>query len=82
MKRCHRVIHHDVHVVPIAHEVGWKVTRRGRLVSRHRTQRTAIRAGRRLATRMRVELVAHGRDGRFRSKDSYGRESEVHDTEH
>lgn len=81
MTRRHRLVNHDVHVVPTA-VVGWEVKQRGRLVSRHRTQRNAMRAGRRLAMRLRVEMVAHGLDGRFRSKDSYGHESEVRDTEH
>jgi hypothetical protein len=29
-----------------------------------------------------VDLVIHGRNGRIRSKDSYGNESPVRDTEH
>ncbi len=82
MKRRHCIVHHDIHVSPTALELGWKVTRHGRVVSRHRTQRNAIRAGRRLARRVRVELITHGVDGRFRSKDTYGHESEVRDTEH
>ena len=82
MKRRHCLTHHDVHVSPTAIELGWKVTRHGKVVSRHRTQRNAIKAGRRLARRVRAELIAHGLDGRFRSKDSYGHESEVRDTEH
>ena len=82
MKRRHCFVHHDVHVSPAVIEEGWKVTRHGRIVSRHRTQHNAIRAGRRLARRVRVELITHGVDGRFRSKDTYGHETEVHDTEH
>ena len=37
---------------------------------------------RRQAKRRRVDLVIHGRNGRIRSKDSYGNESPVRDTEH
>jgi hypothetical protein len=40
-----------------------------------------VRAGRRTAKRDHVELVMHGRDGRIRSKDSYGIESTTPDTE-
>jgi len=80
VKRRH--LHHDVHIARTPLEVGWKVSRHGRTMSRHRTQRNAIRAGKRLATRMRVEVITHGLDGRFRSKDSYGNESPVRDTEH
>jgi len=48
----------------------------------YRTQADAARAGVRQAKRRRVDLVIHGRNGRIRSKDSYGNESPVRDTEH
>ena len=48
----------------------------------YRTQADAARAGIRQAKRRRVDLVIHGRNGRIRSKDSYGHESPVRDTEH
>lgn len=67
----------SVHVVP-----GWKVLRRGRTMSRHRTQVTATRQGVRVARRLHVELVVHGTDGRIRSKNSYGVESAARDREH
>lgn len=38
----------------------------------HRTQANAIDAGRREAKRDAVDLVTHARDGKIRSKDSYG----------
>ena len=68
---------HDVHVI-VSRVRRWKVTQGGRTLSSHRTQRTALGAAR----RHRVDLVTHGRDGRIRSKDSFGNESAAHDTEH
>ena len=52
----------------------WKVTQAGSKVSAHNTQSTAIGAGKSVAKMDRVDLVVHGRDGRIRSKDSYGRD--------
>jgi hypothetical protein len=40
-----------------------------------------MEAGRRVARRARVDLVTHGRDGRVRSKDSYGNEGSSMDSE-
>ena len=71
---------HDVHVVSTG--TGWRVTRASRTVSTHRTQRRAIEIGTRLARRTGAELVTHARNGRIRSKDSYGREGSAHDVEH
>jgi hypothetical protein len=72
--------HHNAHV---SFGSGWwRVTRTGRVKSSHRIQRRAMAAGIKLARRGRVELVTHGRDGRFRSKDSYGNEGRERDTEH
>jgi hypothetical protein len=48
----------------------------------YRTQAAAARAGIREAKRRRVDLVIHGRNGRIRSKDSYGNETPVLDREH
>jgi len=59
----------------------WKVTQGGRTLSNHRTQATALTAARRVAKRTGVDLVAHGRNGRIRSKDSFGNESAARDTE-
>ena len=72
----------EVHVFREAGSCRWVVTSGRRGLSRHRTQRTAIVRGRRAAKRRRVDLVIHGRDGRFRSKDSYGNETSRRDTEH
>jgi len=74
--------HHDVHVSADSDLRRWKVTRHRRVMSRHRTQATAVRAAKREARRHRVDLVTHGRDGRIRSKDSYGNEGTTRDTEH
>ena len=64
---------HDVHVSPKgADQKGWKVSQSGSVQSTHRTQQAAIDAGRREAKRDAVDLVTHGRDGKIRSKDSYG----------
>ena len=72
----------DVHVVRDPERGMWKAKQGKRMLSRHRTQATAVRAGRRKARRDHVELVTHGRDGRIRAKDSYGYESRTRDTEH
>ena len=48
----------------------------------HRTQADAARARMREAKQRRVDLVIHGRNGRVRSKDSYGNESPRLNTEH
>jgi Uncharacterized protein conserved in bacteria (DUF2188) len=61
---------HDVHVSRDGD--GWKVTQAGERLSGHRTQATANDKGRAEAKRDGVDLVIHGRDGKIRSKDSYG----------
>lgn len=60
----------------------WLVVEGGRRLSAHRTQADAVRAGIQRAKRTRVDVVTHGVNGRIRSKDSYGNESPVRDTEH
>ena len=64
----------DQHVV--RHEEGWAVKGAGneRATAVFRTQAEAIEAGKQIATNQSSELVVHGRDGRIRSKDSYGRD--------
>ena len=71
--------HHDVHVVRGGDR--WRVRQGGRTLSRHYTQATAVKVARRTAKRDCVELTTHGRDGRIRSKESYGREGRTRDTE-
>ena len=73
---------HDVQVVLDTVLDVWKVIRGGRTLSTHRTQASAIRAGKRQAARAKVELVTHGVNGRIRSKDSHGDESGRKDREH
>ena len=73
---------HDVHVVKNVRRGGWNVRRARRTLSHHCSQHEAITIGRRVARRMRVDLVTHARDGRIRSKDSYGNEGPARDTEH
>lgn len=46
--------------------------RHGEVLSTHNRQDTAIANGRTEAQHDEVDLVVHGRDGRIRSKDSYG----------
>jgi uncharacterized protein DUF2188 len=53
---------------------GW-INRIGTKVhSTHRKQGTATTAGRRLAKARKTDHVIHGRDGRIREKNSYGRD--------
>ena len=71
----------DVHVIGNRVRSGWQVTQGGRTLSNHRTQDAALTAARRVARRTDVDLVAHGRNGRIRSKDSFGNETGARDTE-
>jgi hypothetical protein len=74
--------HHDVHVVAEPERHRWRVTQGRRTLSHHRTQTGAVNAAKRETRRDRVDLVTHRRDGRMRSKDSYGNEGTSRDTEH
>ena len=60
------------HVVPS--EGGWKVIKAGasRASGRYGTQQEAVREARSLAQSQGTELYIHGKDGRIRSRDSYG----------
>lgn len=63
----------NVHVVP--RDSGWDVKIEGvRGGSHYSTQREAIEAGRKLARGKGSEHIVHGRDGRIRQRDSYGRD--------
>jgi hypothetical protein len=57
------------------------VTQGRQTLSNHRTQAAALTADRRVARRAGVDLVTHNRNGRIRSKDSFGNESAARDTE-
>ena len=71
----------DVHVSKDGN--GWKTSQGGEKQSHHRTQRAAIDRGTRTAKQDGVDLVTHGRDGKIRSKDSYGADRlPPRDTEH
>lgn len=65
----------EKHVVP--HEGKWAVRSSGasRVGSIHDTQQAAISAAVRGAKSAGAEVVIHGRDGRIRDKDSYGKDS-------
>jgi hypothetical protein len=62
-----------VHVTPRS-DGRWNVTRDNaeRASSVHDTQASATSAARDTARRERTELSVHGRDGKIRSRDSYG----------
>jgi hypothetical protein len=64
----------NVHVVP--HDDGWAVKKEGneRSSSVHPTQKEAMDAGRNIAKTEQSELVIHGRDGRIRDSDSFGKD--------
>ena len=51
---------------------GWSVKRSGRILSSHHTQGKAVDSAIVRAKRAKTEVITHGRDGRIRSKDSYG----------
>ena len=72
----------NVHVVPITIRRGWRVTHAALTLSVHHTQRRAVVAGIRIARRNRLDVVTHARNGRIRSKDSYGNERPAPDREH
>ncbi|WP_420442274.1 DUF2188 domain-containing protein [Candidatus Palauibacter sp.] len=62
------------HVVPA--KDGWAVKPAGspKATKVFDTQREAIARGREIATNQRSELLIHGRDGRIREKNTYGRD--------
>jgi len=62
----------------------WQVRREGsdRASGVFDTQRQADVRARDLAQKSGGERITQGRDGRIRSKDSYGNESKKKDTEH
>jgi uncharacterized protein YdaT len=62
------------HVVP--HEGKWAVKGDGnkRATSVHDTQAEATERARDIARRQKSELLAHGRDGEIRSRDSFGQD--------
>lgn len=55
---------------------GWAVKKGGstKATKVHKTQEEAIRHGREIARTQNAEFYVHGRDGRIREKDSYGKD--------
>jgi hypothetical protein len=64
----------DVHVVPDGKEWKVEIESPGRARSRHATQAEAARAAREIARRNKRELLVHGRDGRIRERNTYGKD--------
>ncbi len=63
----------------------WSVKRRGndRASSIHHTQKEAVDVGKRYAKEEGSDLIIKGKDGKIRSKDSYGNDpNPPKDTEH
>ena len=62
------------HVVP--HQDGWAVKSAGagRAGSVHETQADAISTARHAAQEQKSEMFIHGRDGRIRERNTYGRD--------
>lgn len=63
-----------VHVVPAGGK--WAVKKEGsvKASSSHRTQAAASKAGKSVAKQEKTELYVHGRDGRIRERNTYGRD--------
>lgn len=63
------------HVVPS--EGGWSVRKAGaeRATKTHPTQQAAIEHATAIARNQRTEVYIHGRDGRIRERNSFGRDS-------
>lgn len=74
----------DVHVSKNTDGPGWKKTVDGDKVGNaHRTQQAAIDAATAIAKKNQSDVVVHGRDGKIRSKDSFGKDPRhIRDTEH
>jgi len=61
------------HVVPDP-DGGWNIRRGGsaRISEHFSTQQSAIERGKEISRNENTELFIHGRDGRFRERDSHG----------
>lgn len=62
----------EVHTVPNPNGKGWANELNGLVVSVSRTKVEAVKLGRVMAKREKREHVIHLRDGRIRTKNSYG----------
>jgi hypothetical protein len=61
----------------------WDVERGSTHISTHPTQTAAVEKAKPIAKREKTELIIKGRDGKIRSKDSYGNDPKgIKDTEH
>jgi hypothetical protein len=62
------------HVVPSG--AGWSVKKAGssRATSTHATQVEAVKAATKIAKNQQTELYVHGKDGRIRERNSYGKD--------
>ena len=61
----------------VKHKDGWAVkgANNNKATSVHKTQREAIETGKIHAKNQKSELLIHGRDGKIREKNSYGKDS-------
>jgi Uncharacterized protein conserved in bacteria (DUF2188) len=64
----------DVHVVPKGEKWQVEVEGNDRAFSTHDTQAEAIPRGRQMAMRNESELLVHGKDGKIRERNTYGRD--------
>ncbi len=62
----------NVHTTPSPTGTGWVNQVGGEVVSRHRTQTNAAKAGRQIARGEHSEHAIHRRDGTIGRKNSYG----------
>lgn len=70
-------------VMVAKNSTGWRVQVGKTTLSNHQTQGNAINKGKSVAKRLETELIVQGRDGKIRSKDSYGKDpNPPHDKEH
>ena len=62
------------HVIPAPK--GWAVKRSGaqKATRVYQTQGEAVAAARKIAVNQKVELIIHGKDGKIRAKNTYGRD--------
>ncbi len=68
----------DVHIVPSGKDWCVEIEANGRARSTHRTQAEARLAAREIARRSKRELLVHGRDGRIRERNTYGKDPSRH----
>ena len=71
----------SLHVVRLGRE--WYIKSDGHLLSSYNTQKSAIKSAIMIAKRLHSEVVIYDREGRLRSKESFGPDSfPPKDTEH